>query len=249
MVRGIRNKRRGFWVWFLMAVGLSGVTVGWASASDIPLSAEKPLVIIDPGHGGHDAGAAGAGGTLEKKVALEFAEILEKTLKPDYRVALTRTGDYRVSLQKRASIANQQGGACFISLHCGGFSRAGIDAWSVYAFAPTGKRHELPETADKMADSDSARLNWRQIQTKYIQASKTLAETLTVNLEKCPGISTVNSAEAPLLLLEGIDMPAVIVEAGYLTNPACESRLKDPDFLADAAEWVRCGIDGFFLEK
>ena len=249
MARGIGNKSRGLCIWVLMVVGLSGVTVGWASAAAVLAESEQPLIIIDPGHGGHVTGAAGAGGTLEKNVALEFAEILEKTLKPDYRVALTRTGDYRVSLQKRASMANYKRGACFISLHSGGFPRAGIDAWSVYAFAPTGKRHDLPETADNMPGSDRARLNWRQIQTKYIQASKTLAETLTVNLEKCPGIGTVKSAEAPLLLLEGIDMPAVIVEAGYLTNPSCESRLNDPDFLAAAAECLRHGIDAFFLEK
>ncbi|HMA85131.1 MAG TPA: N-acetylmuramoyl-L-alanine amidase [Desulfosalsimonadaceae bacterium] len=249
MMRGTRSQIKRYLICGLIIMAWLGLTPGWGEVSEAPEASKKPVIIIDPGHGGHDHGAEGPGGSLEKDAALSFANILKETLQPAYRVKLTRTGDYGVSLQKRASMANHQDGALFISIHSGGFFRAGLDRWTVYGFNPDAGRSGSPMSAGNDSGSAGRSQNWRKIQTKYTRASQSLAETVTDHLKNCPSIGRVQSAEAPLLLLEGINMPAVIVEAGYLTNPSCESRLNDPDFLASAAQCLCHGIDAFFREK
>ncbi|MBS3757895.1 MAG: N-acetylmuramoyl-L-alanine amidase [Desulfobacterales bacterium] len=250
MFKGINDKRRRLKRCGLLTLALLGLAGGFISAAGAVAEGKKPLIIVDPGHGGHDLGAEGSGGSLEKNITLRFANILKETLQPAYRVALTRTGDYRVNLEKRASMANHHAAELFISIHSGGFFRAGVDSWGVYYYPPKDRKSfDLPEIKEKRKDPDNSRLNWHHIQTKYIRASKHLAETLKSHLQGCPGIDRVKSAEAPLLLLEGINMPAVIVEAGYLTHPSCESRLNDTAYLSRAAECLRRGIDDFFREK
>ncbi len=250
MVTDISVKRWRFRIGCLLAVGLLGLTGGLISATEAPAGEKKPLIIIDPGHGGHDHGAEGAGGSVEKNITLRFANILKKILQPAYRVELTRTGDYRVSLKKRASMANHHSADLFISIHSGGFFRVGMDAWGVYYYPPKSRKSlDLPAIEGRAEDSDNSRLNWHHIQTKYIQASKNFAEILKSHLKKCPDTGSINSIEAPLLLLEGLDMPAVIVEAGYLTHPSCERHLNNSEFLTNAAECLRRGIDAFFSGK
>ncbi len=250
MTMDIGAKRWRFGLYFLLAVGLLGLTVGLIPATEAAAGGEKPLIIIDPGHGGHDHGAEGVGGSVEKNIALKFANILQNILQPDYRVKLTRTGDYQVSLKKRASIASHHGADLFISIHSGGFFQVGVDSWGVYYY-PQKDRNNL-DLFEAKRDTESlgdGGLNWHHVQAKYIRASKRFAEILKSHLQECPEIGSFKSAEAPLFLLEGIDMPAVIVEAGYLTHPSCESRLNNMDFLAKAAECLSRGIDEFFREK
>lgn len=249
MMRRIVSPIERYFINGLIILALLAISSGWAAASDSADALQEPMIIIDPGHGGHDAGAHGPGGSVEKKINLEFANVLKETLQPGYQVKLTRTGDYRVSLKKRASVANHQGGALFISLHSGGSVRAGLEEWAVYYFAPNESRARsgVPRQANDASAGRS--LDWRKVQAKLTRVSRSLAETVADHLENSPDIGRVESSGVPLLLLEGIDMPAVIVEAGYLTNPACEGRLSDPDFLAAAAQCLRNGIDAFFQEK
>ena len=83
----------------------------------------NPVVVIDPGHGGPDRGVSGASGVTEKKVAYAIAQAIQKKLASACRVHLTRTGDYRVDENERASIANHRQGDLFVSLHTGGSHR------------------------------------------------------------------------------------------------------------------------------
>lgn len=235
----------------------------WASAAallafpgvlpSVSPAAQKPLVVIDPGHGGHDKGVEGVSGSLEKGAALRFARILEKALTPECRVELTRTGDYQVSHQNRASMANHRKADLFISIHTGGFFRAGPDSWGIFYYPSRALSAGGADQAGNAASGEAAlspeRVNWRRVQLHHAKASKALADTLRHYLRACPEISEVKTAEAPLLPAEGLDMPAVFVEAGYLTNPACEARLNDADFLADAAACIRQGIRSFLRER
>lgn len=249
MMRRISGPLSQHFINGLIILALLAIPCGWSAASESADAAEQPVIIIDPGHGGHNAGARGPGGSLEKNITLKFANVLKETLQPDYQVKLTRTGDYRVSPEKRASVANHQDGTLFIGLHAGGFVRAGLDEWTVYYFAPHDSRARAG-ALDRTREAFAGRsVDWRRVQAKLTQASQALAETLAENLKGCPDIGRVESAGAPLLLLEGIDMPAVILETGYLTNPSCENRLNDPDFLAAAARCLRGGVDAFFREK
>ena len=249
MMRITARPIRRYFITGLIIMGLLVISFGWAAADKSPDASERPIIIIDPGHGGHDIGARGPGGSLEKNVTLKLANVLKEMLQPAYQATLTRTGDYGMSLKNRASKANHEGGALFISIHSGGFMRAGLDGWTVYSFdSKEGRPGRAAANEDNNPPAGRS-MNWRRVQTKHKQASQSLAKTMSDHLQRCPAINPVQSGGAPLLLLEAINMPAVIIEAGYLTNPSCESRLNDPDFLAAAAQCIRRGIDAFFQEK
>ncbi len=214
-------------------------------------SDKRLLVVVDPGHGGHNHGAAGAGGALEKDIALSFAKVLSKSLKPEYRVELTRTGDYRLDAGKRASEANHKNADLFISIHSGaGFSPV-PEYWGVYCFGMYGRSGQEQELTGRDKRSEPSGSRWRSsfVQHKYMEQSSKLAGVLAEHLRACPGISEVKTGYAPVLLLEWLDMPAVVIEAGFLTNPSCEGRLTDEDFLEEAALCIRRGLDSFFKQK
>jgi len=207
-----------------------------------PAPQTLPLIVLDPGHGGTDSGVEGMAGSLEKNVVLRFARALEQTLTPDYRVKLTRSSDYRISQRKRASIANNEGAALFISIHAGGFFKSGPQAWGIYHYPVKEKNPASEKTAQDKAP-------WHKAQEKAAPDSKRLAESLSHYLDACPGIARLQTGEAPIFVLEGLVMPALVLETGYLTNPVCEEHLNDPDFLAEAAKCMRQGIDAFFRQQ
>ena len=89
-------------------------------AARFSFSNEKTTIVVDPGHGGYDNGAQGPSGTLEKTVALQFAQMLQAGFEDRYRVAITRTTDYAVGTFERANFANHAKADLFISIHTGG---------------------------------------------------------------------------------------------------------------------------------
>jgi len=249
MMRRVAVPIGRYFITGLIVLGLLSINGGGSSAAEAPDASERPIIIIDPGHGGHDTGAQGPGGSLEKNITLKFAGALQEILQPAYQVQLTRTGDYGMSLKKRASKANHQGGMLFISIHSGGFMRAGLAGWSVYYFNPNDGGAGSAVSNDGLDRPAGRSMNWRRVQAKFTQTSQALAQTITDHLRRFSDIGRVQSAGTPLLLLEGINMPAVIIETGYLSNPSCEGRLNDSDFLAAAAQCLRDGIDAFFQEN
>ena len=224
--------------------GVLAVVLLMAPAGGIGETARQPLplIVLDPGHGGTDSGVEGMAGSLEKNVVLRFARALEQRLTPDYRIKLTRTSDYRLSRRKRASIANHAGADLFISIHTGGFFRSGPEAWGLYHYPVKDENPAFEKAAPDKAP-------WKKVQEKAAPASKRLAETLSHYLQACPGIARLQTGEAPIFLLEGLAMPALVLETGYLTNPLCEEHLNDPDFLAETADCTRQGIDAFFRQQ
>lgn len=227
---------------------LAAALLSGAAASGPAAAEEKPLVVIDPGHGGHDQGARGVGGSLEKDVTLRFARELEKELARDCRVALTRTGDYAPGAEKRASIANHREAALFLSIHSGGFFRTGPQFWGIYHY-PGGEPRAAPSGSPGKSPLLPESLRWGQIQQQHAAASRDLAETLGRYLRACPQIPAVHTGEAGMLLLGGLNMPAVVVEAGYLTHPAGETRLNDPQFLAETARCIHLGIRAYLENR
>jgi N-acetylmuramoyl-L-alanine amidase len=193
--------------------------------------------VIDPGHGGHDTGAEGVGKATEKEAALQLSRELQSQLSRNFRVILTRTGDYRVSPRKRVAIANHNRASLFISIHAGGFFRSGLTKWAVYHFPA--------KDSGGTEEPGPGKRQWGMIQQRHAGASSRLAETVARYLRACPQVNEVESAEAPLLLLEGLAMPAVLIEAGYITHPGSEEQLNDPDFRAMAARCIHRGIRNY----
>lgn len=206
-------------------------------------SSALPVIIIDPGHGGSDRGAAGPGGLPEKQVCLDLARRLQGIVGQKARVVMTRSEDYGVSLVQRASLANHNQGDLFISLHTGaGFTRT-INGHSIYYDLPPDRD---PGQGSSAGGKDLLPLQWDCVQHGHAMSSARLAQSLRASLAQISMPSAEPDVfQAPMVLLHGLDMPAVIYEAGYLTHPTMEKRFEDAQYLDSLAQALAAGIFDF----
>jgi N-acetylmuramoyl-L-alanine amidase len=217
-----------------------------AASNPSGVSDQKKIIVLDPGHGGYDKGAKGPEGTFEKTVTMAFARILAEELNKTYEVVMTRTDDYWVDLLTRTSMANHLNADMFISIHTGGSFLHQAGGISLYYY-------EKVSTSDLMAEGDSiealkkagSQASWSDIQNKHQKASRTLAELISNRINETHQFKAEIQG-APLIVLEGADMPAVLVEIGYITNPIDEKYLNDTSSLTDIADRVKSGIDDYF---
>jgi len=239
-------KFHGFlFVWALIGA-LSAGGVPFSPAAGHAAEALIPeIIVIDPGHGGHDHGVQGPAGTLEKDVALHLARILSAVLAPEYTAVLTRSGDYQLDNVKRASAANYHRARLFIAIHTGGGFLHQMDRWSVFYYNKDEIQNQPPDSGPGAAAEHraAAGIPWDHAQQAHEQESRDLAECIRSQLAGHPEISEVHVAGAALRMLQGIDRPAIAIEAGYLTNPETENRLNDGEFLTDVARRIKRGID------
>ena len=223
------------------------------SSGAIPAVAKQPLfdayrriIVLDPGHGGRENGARGADGTTEKTVALELARLIAAGLQRDYKVTLTRTDDYQVELDNRTALANHLKADVFVSLHTGGsfvYSTAGpIIYYYQKATNPSPSRGENPAL---QGENKNMSIPWDRVQSSYLERSRTLARMISSRLSAMNSIKNVRVQGAPLAVLQGAHMPAILIEAGYLTNPAEEKNLRNNRFLGDLSAEISKGIEDF----
>jgi N-acetylmuramoyl-L-alanine amidase len=209
-----------------------------------------PVVVIDPGHGGNDTGAKGPAGTQEKMVTLNLARSIAEQLKDSCRVLLTRSDDYRLELSERTAMANQSKADIFISLHTGSSFVSTTGGETVYFYQQFLESALAAKSAAPQSLTDSnLPVNWDQIQTKYRLTSQKLAKLIQHQLNRVRQPLDTKLQGAPLLVLEGADMPAVAIEIGNLSNPTEEKGLRDTEFLRDMARAIAIGIEAFFAEK
>jgi len=220
-----------------------------ASTRQPLFDAFKSIIAIDPGHGGQDFGAKGPDGTLEKTVTLELARLLASELEPEFKVVLTRTDDYGVDLDNRTSMANHLKADIFISIHTGGsfvHSTTGTSIYYYQYFSQPDSGHNQPSSpADRTRNEP---IFWKNVQISHLSKSRALARTIDDHLKGIPAIQS-RIEGAPLIVLQGAAMPAILIEVGYLTNPAEEKNLRDHRFLMDFAKQIRMGIEDFFSQE
>lgn len=210
-------------------------------------SKDKKIVVLDPGHGGHDNGARGPEGIMEKAVTLSLARRIVAELEDVYKVVLTRTDDYGMKIFERTAAANHLKADLFISLHTGGSFLHKTSGISIFYFDEISITDQEKRPALSKPDKNiPAPIAWHTIQIKHKKTSRALAETIREHLEDQTGSLKRPVQTALLMVLEGADMPAVLIEIGYLTNPAEEKKLADPDYLSDLAKDIRNGIIDFF---
>lgn len=202
-------------------------------------------VAIDPGHGGHHQGSRGPTGVLEKTVVLEVARQLALDLEPDYRVVLTRRDDYHVDLHQRTAIANHAKADILISLHAGAAFRHTIAGRTIYYHALMGvnSKRELnnnPPMAQRL---------WYQAQAKHVQASQKLANVLKKQFDELYSTESCHVQRAPLVVLQGADMPAVLVEVGHITYPDTEKALSTTRGVALLVKAIRLSIDTYMGQR
>ena len=209
-----------------------------AASKTIYWGRTKKTVVLDPGHGGADSGARSPDGTLEKQVALDLCRLIAAEFDGPYRLQLTRTDDYRLEIERRTDIANNLKADVFISIHAGGSFSPVPGGGAIYCYKETASER-LPYS-DRRPDTLGS---WDRIQLKHVRTSHLLARHLKDRLD--PLIDT-EVLDAPVLVLQGADMPAVLIEVGYLSNPKEARALRDPKHLADVARAVSGAIKAFF---
>jgi N-acetylmuramoyl-L-alanine amidase len=222
----------------------------------------RPLIVIDPGHGGIDNGTQAASGELEKSIVLEFALLLRDRIEKagKYRVAMTRSDDTFIPLGERVRFARSQQAALFISVHADSVSNSGeVKGATVYTLSDTasdgeaGRLAEAENKADIIAGVDltdepdgvaDILIDLAQRETKNFsgQFARTLVTELknTVRLHKHPLKS------AGFKVLKAPDVPSVLVELGYVSNAQDLKLLKSDAWRHRTADSIAQAVDGFF---
>ncbi|HET7557624.1 MAG TPA: N-acetylmuramoyl-L-alanine amidase [Rhodanobacteraceae bacterium] len=232
---------------------------------DIARGKPRPVVIaVDAGHGGDDPGAHGPDGTLEKNVTLSVARDLAKLInaQPGMRAVLTRDGDYFVPLKKRYEIARKNKADLFVSIHADAYTSADARGSSVWVLSKHGK---VSEAARWLADSENradliggvslddkddtlASVLLDLSQGASIEASEAVAGRVLKALAKLGPTHRGYVERANFVVLRSPDVPSILVETAFITNPTEERKLRDPDHREQLASAILKGVQGYFAD-
>ncbi len=224
--------------------------------------AEKPMIIIDAGHGGQDPGARGANGMYEKTIVLAVAHELRKQLEESgkYRVKMTRETDVFIPLRGRVNFARKNKGDLFVSLHADSISNSSITGASVYTLSDKASDKETEKLAERENKSDliaGVDLSKQEDDVAGIlidlaardtmNQSKFLANTVVSNFDRT-GIKTLEfpHRSAGFAVLKAMDIPSILVEMGYLTNRSEVDRLSSAPYRRKIASSLKTSIDNYF---
>ncbi len=212
-----------------------------APLPDLTPSTGIRTVAIDAGHGGEEDGARGPDGTLEKNVTLSVARKLKAALeaKLGVRVILTRDGDGTVGLDERAALANNNKADLFVSLHANASLRTSAAGAEVFYLS----LEEYGDQAQRVAKGETEALPvfgagtrdievilWEMAQARYIEESALFAQAVEGALREHVPMSSRAIQQAPFRVLVGANMPAVLVEMGFITNAEQERQLASDPF-------------------
>jgi N-acetylmuramoyl-L-alanine amidase len=243
----IRYNFRKYILWFTFFM-LAAAGAGLAAGQEDAAFEGEPLrtIVIDAGHGGHNKGAVGTGGTAEKDVTLTLAMLTADDLGSRYRVVLTRTGDYQVEPVDRIAMANNARADLFISLHVGGsfsMQQSGVAIFFLPAeFEEVENALGLAASADP--DTRSFVL-WDEAHFTPYRLSRAFANQMERSCKEVFG-DECRVKNDPVAVLEGLNLPAIMMEIGCLANPVWEDRLRNPDHLKAIAEMIAGAIDRYF---
>ncbi|MCD9029965.1 N-acetylmuramoyl-L-alanine amidase [Luteimonas sp. BDR2-5] len=224
----------------------------------------RPLVIaIDAGHGGQDPGAIGPGGTYEKHVVLSIARELARQINatPGMRAHLVRDRDVYVELPQRARRAREARADMFVSIHADAALNRAAYGSSVYTLSLRGASSQQARwLADRENTADlvgGVRLEKDTLssvlldlaQSGHMKASQDAAEHVLSGLRNLGKTHKANVEYANFAVLRNADMPAMLVETGFISNPDEERRLLDPAHQRRVATAVLDGINAFFTNQ
>ena len=206
-------------------------------------------VILDPGHGGRDPGAIGIGGLREKDVTLRLAQALAPQLaKQGFRVAFTREDDRTVSLEERTAIAEAARGDLFVSLHANASKRRSLNGIETYYLDEDYERHSVTVAARENGIEPKEVNALQHTLAKFRVSKISLQSRKLAHLVQFEIIKGLNSArrpvqdlgvkKGPFYVLFLSDTPAILVEAGFLTNRKEANRLADSTYIDTVAEQI-----------
>jgi N-acetylmuramoyl-L-alanine amidase len=245
------------------------IDLGSSQGVDTPVKVEharpeaRDLVIaVDAGHGGEDPGAIGKNGTREKDVVLAIARelALKINAEPGMKAVLTRSGDYFVPLRDRMRRARAQQADLFVSIHADSIRDRRVDGSSVYILSQRGATDEASrwlaerENASDLIggvsldDKDDvlASVLLDLSQTASLTASEVAAERVLRQLNRVGEVRKPQVQQARFVVLKAPDIPSMLVETAYISNPQEEMRLRAPSHQAKLAAAIHEGVHDYF---
>lgn len=222
-------------------------------------------IAIDAGHGGEDPGAKGKGGTFEKDVTLSIAKRVKAQLdeEPNMRGFLTRDGDYFIPLGNRVVKARKVAADLFVSIHADAFINSDARGSSVFALSDKGASSAAARWLAKR-ENEADLIGGINLDVKDVYLKQTLldlSQTATINdsmklgravLSELGGINTLHKGtveQAGFAVLKAPDIPSILVETAFITNPEEESRLSDEDYQDKMAAAIVAGIKRYFAHN
>jgi N-acetylmuramoyl-L-alanine amidase len=214
-------------------------------------------IVIDPGHGGHDTGTIGPNGLEEKDLVLDVGRRLGKLLQARLgaEVVYTRKDDTFIPLETRTSIANQEQADLFVSIHANSSRDPDARGVETYYLNFTSSAEALDVAARENAASDKSIHELQDLVKKIalkekIEESREFASNVQRALHsglaaKSPGVRDRGVKKAPFIVLIGANMPSILAEISFVSNPGDERRLRTPDYRQRIAESLYRGISKY----
>jgi N-acetylmuramoyl-L-alanine amidase len=227
----------------------------------------RPLIVLDPGHGGPDTGTIASSGEMEKAIVLEFAQALSEKLEKSgkYRVAMTRSDDTFVPLGERVRFARHEGAALFVSIHADALvakSEADVRGATVYTLSEIASDQESAKLADDENKADliagvdlssepeevaGILVDLAQRETKNF--SHHFARTLVGELKAAAKLHPHPLKSAGFKVLKAPDVPSVLIELGYVSNKQDLKLMTSDAWRARTSDAVAQAVNGFFATR
>ena len=230
-----------------------------------PASERLITIVIDAGHGGEDPGARGRAGTLEKNVTLSIAQKLKERIEtePNMRAVLTRDGDFFIPLHMRVEKARRVRADLFLSIHADAFVKPSANGSSVFALSERGATSVAARWLAKQEnDADLIGGVNLGIKDPYLkQTLLDLSQTASINdslklgkavLQEMGGINRLHKnyvEQAGFAVLKAPDIPSILIETAFISNPDEERKLRDPVHQNRMADAIFAGIKRYFSKN
>jgi N-acetylmuramoyl-L-alanine amidase len=217
-------------------------------------------IVLDAGHGGHDSGAVGPGGLMEKDLVLDVTRRVARLVddKLNVKVILSRDGDHFVPLRDRTSFANRERADLFVSIHANAHREAasqGVETYFLSSEATDSAARQVAaaENGVVQLEKNTGRgrgdivktILWDLAQSEFQQESSRLAEIVLDSMTEALRIPNRGVKQAGFYVLGGAAMPAILIEIGFVTNPREERRLKESKYRDDIARAIFSGLSDY----
>ncbi|MEX2321243.1 MAG: N-acetylmuramoyl-L-alanine amidase, partial [Saccharospirillum sp.] len=235
------------------------------SADDLSNQQRNIIIAIDAGHGGEDPGAIGGRGTREKDVVLAIARELYSQLDGlrGYEPVLMRTGDYYLSLQRRRELAREKRADLFISIHADAFTDPRASGASVFALSSSGATSAMAgylanqeNAADVIGGVNGISLEDKDeilrsvlvdlSMTATLRSSLDVGSDILAEMKQVARMHKASVEQAGFAVLKSPDVPSVLVETGFISNPTEEANLGSAGYRRQLATAIRQGVTRWF---
>jgi N-acetylmuramoyl-L-alanine amidase len=215
------------------------------------------LIVLDAGHGGHDSGAVGPSGVMEKDVVLDVTRRVARMVESGLgvKVVLSRDSDVFVPLRERTNFANKQGADLFVSIHANAHPQAvseGVETYFLSSEASDNAARQVAATENNVVQLESPAsrrqgdvlksILWDLAQSEFQEESSFMAETVQDSMSKSLSLVSRGVKQAGFYVLGGAAMPAILIEVGFVTNRKEEKKLATPEHREALARAIYAGL-------